>query len=211
MKIFRKSFLKSMLGLTLSLAGFLYPGAGTMLHGAARAHEHSPTPNTGTGQSSVRRLMGPDPTYAGGEVIEKTPQGVILQSFTGLRAIRIPPGTVVWKEFETTPEAIQLHDWLDVKGTPLDDGTLLAQSGWVFVNIGRREGVIEGLSAGGLVLRHSKGVETIELSPRLEVISASTGQSLPGGPGALKPGLLIGAVGIRLPNGGFRATRIWTK
>ncbi|HXF68316.1 MAG TPA: DUF5666 domain-containing protein [Thermoflexus sp.] len=202
----RRQFLQAMsVGLAVGL-GFLYPGLQRWL-GMLVKHE-SRFSSTGS-RATVYRLEELDPTYAAGEVIEKLPEGVILKSDLGLRAVRIPPDTKVWKEFETTPEVIQLHDWLDVKGTPLPDGTLLAHSGWVFVNIARRDGKIREWSSEGLVLEHNKGLEAIELSPRLEVIRASDGQPIPEGPAALRPGMIIGAVGLRLPDGRFRATRIW--
>jgi hypothetical protein len=65
-----------------------------------------------------------------------------LRSDARVRAVRIPSGAVVWKEFDLAPNAIAVGDWVDVKGTPLYDGSLLAKSGWLFVNIGRRDGVV---------------------------------------------------------------------
>lgn len=116
---------------------------------------------------------------------------------------------VVWKEFETSADVIQVGDWLDVKGTPQADGTLVAQSGSIFVNIGRRDGVVESISLNRLTMKHNKGIETIELSTRLEVVEAATQANVIGGVSSLTPGTHIGVVGLRLPDGGFRATRIW--
>ena|SRR2546425_12487002 len=214
MNIARKTFLRATGGAALAALGFLYPGVTGVFTGVATAprpmaQPAEPAPAEAAAVD-VRQMSGADPTYAGGEVVMRTAEGVILQSAKGGRAVRIPSGTVVWKEFEVTPSAIELHDWVDVKGTPLADGSLQAQSGWVFVNIGRREGVVDSVSSRGLTMKHNKGTETIELSPKLEVIHASNGAPLAGGIAALKPGAQIGAVGLRLPNGSFRATRIWT-
>ncbi len=203
MLIPRKTFLGAVGGTVATVVGFLYPGL-------ARAVA-SPTTGSRTapGGTSAATPAGADPTYASGEVVARTSEGLVLRSAAGTRAVRLPSATVVWKEFDVTPDAIHLHDWVDAKGTPLADGSLLARSGWVFVNIGRREGVVESVSPAGLTIRHNKGTETIELSPKLEVISATDGRPLPSGLAALTPGTQIGAVGLRLSGGGFRATRIW--
>jgi hypothetical protein len=210
MNIGRKTFLKATGGATLAAIGFLYPGVAGVFTREATESRPMAQPAEAAPAANVRQMTGADPSYAGGEVVTKTAGGVILQSAKGSRAVRIPDGTAVWKEFDVGLDAIELHDWVDVKGTPLSDGSLLAQSGWVFVNIGRRDGVVDSLPSHGLTMRHAKGTETLELSPKLEVIHASNGAPLAGGLAALKPGAQIGAVGLRLPNGGFRATRIWT-
>ena len=209
MKLTRRTFIRTAGGITFSLIGFLYPGIQAPL---SRVASSSPEVSRGTAPTGrVTEMGGLDPSYAGGEVVEKTTEGVILKSDTGVRAVRIPAETSIWKEFDVGPNAIQLHDWLDVKGEPLPDGSLLARSGWVFVNIGRRDGVFEGLSGGGMKLNYDNRTENVELSSRLEVISATDGKPLAGGMAALMKGTQIGMVGLRLPNGGFRATRIWTK
>ncbi len=208
MSLNRRQFLKALGGGLLAGISFFYPGLPHLWRGPEQLASREPTP-AGAASTSVYQLKGPDPTYAAGEVIEKTPEGVILKSDIGLRAVRLPPDTVVWKEYETTPDVIQMHDWLDVKGMPLPDGTLLARSGWVFVNIARRDGQIVALSLQGLVLQHNKGQETIELSSRLEVIRAEDGRPIQAGVSALRPGMHIGAVGLRLSDGRFRATRVW--
>ena len=158
----------------------------------------------------VRLENDSDPSFASGYVVAKTQGGVILQSNHGSRGVRIKPDTLVWKEFNQGADIIQLQDWLDVKGVPLQDGTLEARSEWVWVNIGRREGVVQQVSPQGVAIRHDKGVETFELSKHLEVINARDESPRAGGVTSLLPGMRVGAVGLRLPNSGFRATRIWT-
>lgn len=208
-KVDRRSFLRVVAGTALAGFSFFYPGIGSVL-GSTLAR---PRPSLGVaaaaGAPNVQRMIGPDPTFAGGKVVAKTSEGVILQSAAGVRAVRIPAGTVVWKGSDMTPDAIQLQDWVDVKGTPLEDGSLLARSEWIWVNIGRREGVVKEVSPGAVTLKHNKGTERIEVAPTLEVIRTSDGAPHVGGIAALKPGTQIGAVGLRLPGGGFRATRIW--
>ncbi len=178
--------------------------------GIGSSGEKSIVPGT-----NVKQMKGPDPSYAGGKVITKKSDGIVLQSASGVREIRFPAQAVVWKEFDVTLEAIELNDWVDVKGTPLEDGSLLAQSGWVFVNIGRLDGTVDQVSdqvsekPNTLTVKTERGQKLIELSQRLEVITAKDGLPLSGHISALTQGIEIGAVGLRLPDGGFRATRIW--
>jgi hypothetical protein len=205
-RLARENFLKAAGGAVLAAAGFFYPGI-TKAAGIRLSATRSEPVRAGSRGPNVRRMDGSDPTFAGGEVAAKVNDGIVLQSGVNVRLVRLPPNTVVWKEFDVTPDAIQLHDWVDVKGTPLSDGSLLARSGWVWVNIGRRDGTVEEVSSNSLTLKTARGVEAIELSPRLEVIK-SDGSPL-SGVASLPPGAPVGVVGLRLPGGGFRATRIW--
>jgi hypothetical protein len=158
----------------------------------------------------VHRLEGPDPGYAGGAVVSKADEGVVLKSDAGVRAVRIPSGSRVWKEFDVTIAEIEIGDWVDAKGTPQADGSLLADSGRVFVNIGRRDGKVQVVSAGQVSIETAKGsVQSLELSPRLEVLDLQSGAVSTRGIADIQSGMQIGAVGLRLPGGGFRATRIW--
>jgi hypothetical protein len=206
----RRTFLGLMAGAALAVIDFLYPGLSKAAEVGFSGHT-APGVTVGRPGVSVEQVDGPDPTFAGGEVVAKTPFGVILQSDATIRAVRIPAETIVWKEFDVTPDDIQLHDWVYVKGTPQSDGSLLARSGWIWVNIGRFDGVIDQVSTSSLAVRGSRAPQahTLELSKRLEVISAHDGSPVLGHIAALKQGAEIGAVGIRLPGGGFRATRIW--
>jgi hypothetical protein len=206
-RIKRGTFLRAGAAAAATL-NFLYPGL-TRAAGTVRRETRS-LPTTTRPPAGVVVMDGPDPTFAGGQVVTKTADGVVLQSHAAVRTVRIPPGTVAWKEFDVTPDVIQLGDWVDVKGTPLADGSLQARSGWVFVNIGRRDGVVgQVVSPTSLNVRNGQSTYTMELSSRLEVIGAEDGLPLPGGLASLTPGTQFGAVGLRLPNYGFRATRIW--
>ncbi len=212
MKIERGTFLRVAAGASATALNFLYPGlAKASGLGTARPQMTTPAPPS-LPAGTVRDMSGLDPTVALGAVMSQNANGVVLQAGNEVRAVRIPSDTMVWKEFDVTPDVIQLNDWLHVKGTPQPDGSLLAQSGWVFVNIGRRNGVVaQNASSSGLTAQtlDRKSGFAIELSPRLEVISVEDGSLLPGHIANLTPGTTFGAVGLRLPNGGFRATRIW--
>jgi hypothetical protein len=201
----RKRFLQAAGGSALAGIGFLYPGAAearrAMLQRSGAAPASSP---------AMVEHAGPDPTYAEGEVVAKTSEGVVLQAPNVARAVRIPPGTIVWKEHEGSANLIELHDWVDVKGIPQTDGSLLATSGMVFVNIGRTQGVIEEITGASLTISGPNGRATLELSSRLEVIRSADESAYSNGVRDLAIGTPIGAVGLLLPKGGFRATRIWT-
>ena len=119
--------------------------------------------------------------------------------------------SVVWKEFHVRPEAIEVGDWVYARGTPLEDGSLLAKSGWVWVNIARRDGVVIATGPATLTIRHAKGTEVIEISPAAELLDLNSGRPLAGGISGLKPGMVVGMVGVMLAGGRFRATRLWTR
>lgn len=204
-KVSRRSLLTLLGGTGIAVAlNFLYPGISTAIETGMKSTSLIPG-------IDVLEMNGPDPTYAGGKVVSKSPDGIVLKSSAGVRGVRVPVETVVWKEFDVTPEVIELGDWVDVKGRPLDDGTLVANSGWTFVNIGRLDGSVDQLPVtnDSLMVTTKRGQTSIELSEKLEVISALDGSALSGHIAALTPGMEMGAVGLRLPNGGFRATRIW--
>jgi hypothetical protein len=192
----RRAFLGATGTAAAAAAGFLYPGA-------AKAFRRGR-------QADVIASGSVDPGFAGGEVTTLLPDGVLLRSDTTVRALRINPASTVWKEFDTSPSVIRIGDWVDARGTPLPDGSLQARDGWVWINIGRRDGVIQQVTSKGAVLRDSAGkARSIEFSKALEIVMASDGSPLSGGLKALVKGTNLGAVGLRLPNGGFRATRIW--
>lgn len=208
----RRSFLALIAAGSAAGVDFLYPGlAGAAARGkTARGSAHGHASVRQEGGRNVIEMTGMDPGFAGGVVAVATAKGVILRSATAVRTVRFPPGTVVWKEFDVTPEAIEVGDWVDVRGTPLPDGSLRARSGWVWANIGRADGQVTSVSPGGLTIRSESGREvTLEFSPRLEVIHADSGQAVTGGANALRPGLTAGVVGLRLPGNRLRATRIW--
>jgi hypothetical protein len=194
----RRGFLAAAGGSALAAVSFLYPGVAK----AARAAT--------TGPRTVVPDPGLDPTFATGEVASITSEGVVLHTPTTARAVRLPAGTSVWKEFDLKPDVIELGDWVDVKGEPQTDGSLLATNGMVFVNIARKDGVIESVSSSGVSISNERGKHALGLSRALEVIRGSDGTPLARGLSDLAVGGAIGAVGVRLRDGSFRATRIWT-
>lgn len=202
----RSTFLRRAGVSILAGASFFYPGIDKAFAGqkAARAALNVPPGKT------VVTLDGADPTFATGEVVAKTPTRVTLQSGLGAKEVQIAPDAVVWKEFDLDPSVIRIGDWVDAKVVAQPDGTLAAVSGWVYVNIGRHEGTF--LATDGKTVTSTTATGTthvLELSSQHDVIRASDLSAIGGGVRGLTPGDKIGAVGLRLPNEGLRATRIW--
>ena len=196
----RRTFLKTVAAGGAAALNFLYPGL-TNVVGAA------------SGNLEPAAVEDPfperDPNFAGGRVVEKTGDGIILAAGDEIRAVRMSADALVWKEFEGVPHSeILLGDYMDVRGTALADGTLLAKNVWI--NIGRTDGKVDMLLPTGLQMMSIKGVQrTLELSKALEVVQIQDGKELVSSLASLVPGTTFGAVGLLLPDGGFRATRIW--
>lgn len=207
----RRSFLAILGAGTVAAADFLYPGvAQAKVDKAVTRNRRSASEPINSSPRVVKRMVGADPGFASGVVVAASQNGVILRSDAGVRTVLIPPGTAVWKEYDVTGQAIELGDWVDVRGAPQQDGSLQARSGWIWVNIGRVDGTIRTVRPREVVVTtHSGHQRSLELSPRLEVIYVKSGASVASGAGALRPGMFVGAVGLRLPDNGFRATRIW--
>lgn len=191
-----------------TLAGatdLLYPG--TALASRRAFARHGAQTST---EGSVNTLTGPDPGFASGTVTEITSNGVLLTNDLRSRVLVFQPGGLVWKEFPQPYNIIQMYDWVSARGEPQEDGALLARSNWVWVNIGKRTGTITSLSASGVTIRGLNGASrSLDFSPYLEVVDKDTATPQAAGINALSLGSIIGAVGVALPNGGFRATRIW--
>lgn len=195
----RRSFLRrASLGIA-ALATFLYPD----LPAVARTFRASVVADA----SSPVAL---DPTYAGGVAsMTSAANQFLLTSAAGSRVVTIPAGAEVWKETTGASNLIEVGDWVDVKGTPQPDGALLATSGMIFVNIARMDGVVRTVGSGTMQVMAYGEVRTVELSKYVEVVSAADESDIVGGAPAIRADTAFGAVGLKLPGGGFRATRIW--
>ena len=209
MRIQRRKVLKILGGAVATGVGFLLPGSERLLEG----HSQSTREESAQVEPVVRSMDGPDPDFAGGVVVSKTSEGVVLKSDAGIRAVKIPSSIEVWKEFHVSPDVIALGDWVDARGKAQADGSLLADSKMVWVNIGRLNGTLVSTSTDSIQISTTQGIRTLELSSGLEVVSIrdpAVQQPLSDGIQGLSTGSFVGAVGLRLPDGGFRATRIWT-
>lgn len=208
----RRSFLKGLGAAAVGVATFLYPGTAES-ESTKQDLRIRMTQKRGSQvlrRPNVRRIIGPDPTFAEGDVTQITAGGLLLENPEFVYAVRLPQDTAVWKEYWLTPAAIALGDWVDVKGTPQGDGSLLATSGMVFVNIGKRSGNVAAIEADALTLTGPRGTtHNIAFSPILEVIDKDTGATRGEGMASLAVGAPAGAVGLLLPDKTLRATRIW--
>lgn len=193
----RRTFLKFTAAAAVA-ADFLFPGVSDLVRqtsSTALASQSLPLPS--------------DPRIVIGPVVDKTTQGLVVRTRTGARAVRVPQRIKVWKEVMVGPEVIQKNDAVSIRGIPWPDGSLEAEDGWVFVNIGRRDGRVRSLTGNNIAFDHPSGVASMQLSDRLEGVRAEDGSALGAGRSLLTPGRQFGSVGLRLPDGGFRATRMW--
>ncbi len=205
----RRRFIQAVGGGAVGLLGFFYPGLTEVTRARANIEVATVKPGLQANGSTVIPAEGADPTYAGGEVTDIAGDAVILTSASSVRRVLIGPEVAVWKEVVGSADLINTGDWVDVKGTPQSDGSLLATSGMVFVNIGRLDGVLLS-TAGNTITVSAYGMErSVELSPTLEAVHKEDGSPYAGGVGSVPVGTPLGAVGLLVPNGGFRATRIW--
>jgi hypothetical protein len=150
-----------------------------------------------------------------------TDAGVLVENPVVTRVIRMDPAIEVWKEVFVSPSVIQVGDDVTAaRGIPQPDGSLMATSRWVWVNIGKREGFVQQLAGDHLNLQLARTapadgqtlpVQRLFFSPTLEVIRGKDESPWPGGVRGLVTGTRIGAVGLNLPSGELRATRIWVQ
>ncbi|HEY0736751.1 MAG TPA: DUF5666 domain-containing protein [Herpetosiphonaceae bacterium] len=219
----RRSFLKVVAAGGAAAVNFLYPGLTGVVSAATKgdqAIEKHPEKHPEDPAKHPEKHPEIDPDFAGGYVVERTAEGFVLAAGNEFRAIRLPKDASVWKEFEDVDHSeIQLGDYVDVRGTSLADGSLLAKSAWA--NIGRLDGTVEQLmpQGGEIMAQGSRvrvaaikgGQRDIELSSALQVVRISDADAdvMEASIMNVVPGTKMGAVGLRLPDGGFRATKIW--
>lgn len=151
---------------------------------------------------------GADPSYAGGIVVAIDRPRILLEVAGIPRVVQMSDETIVWKEFPALPEAIELGDWLDVRGVPCADGTLLARSGMVLANVGVAGGTVTAVDETAITLEHGDGRVSFPFSDQLQVVSMIDGVPRCEHLRALVPGMLADIVGLVLPDGTLRATRI---
>lgn len=208
MSIGRRSFLAT-IGAGIGMAAeFLYPGTGE----AAERLIKRPLELTSTQtRDTDLQAVAAQRAFAQGAVVSRTGDRFELNADGTSRIVTITPEMVVWREISVSPDAIEIGDWLDVgRGTPMNDGSLLARSEWVFANIGRRDGEIAEIGPDGIdLVTTGQKLPKMELSTHLEIINAEDGSTVPSGLESFGVGDKVGAVGLLLKDGGFRATRMW--
>jgi hypothetical protein len=151
---------------------------------------------------------GSDPSYAGGIVVSIHGARIVLEVAGIPRLVRISDETIVWKEFPVGPTAIELGDWVDVRGVPRADGTLLARSGMVLVNVGFADGTVAAVDDRAVTLEHGDRRVNVPFSDRLQIVSLVDGLPRCEHLRALVPGILADVTGLVLPDGTLRATQI---
>lgn len=203
LRVRRRSVLASIGGAAIGMVTFAYPGLASAV--APARHERNVIP---TSTPSLR-----DPGFTGGRVHLKTADTLVVANPEYSRVIRVPPGRTIWKEFDVSIDEVNVGDAVHARGEPQPDGSLLARPGWIWVNIAVWHGRVTGRTAGGVLATRTRGrhVQERELtfSSRVEVISGKDLKPLAQGVGALALGGNIGAVGLALPDGRLRVTRIW--
>jgi len=205
----RRRFIQGAGAGMLGLIGFFYPGLADVARARGGNQVTRVTPGLQADGTTVLVAQGIDPTYAEGQVSSITGDRVTLATVAETRAVVIGPSVEVWKEITGGIELVSLGDWLDVKGVPQSDGSLQATSGMVFVNIGRLDGTLRATTADTMTIDAYGTTRTVELSPTLEAVHKEDGSAYAGGVHSFPVGAAVGAVGLRLPNSGFRATRVW--
>jgi hypothetical protein len=193
----RRTFVRAAVGAVAAVVSFSYPGLASIL-----APDQSRALAVAQGAS--------DPSFWSGVVTAKGAQNLIVTSELGSRRVSVQEGATIWRELPVSIDAVSLGDSVMVRGEPQADGSLAARPGWLWVNIGRWDGLIVATVPGGVVVKREDGVHrTVHFSPALQVIRAARQDSIPGGSEALAVGMQVGSVGLRLPDRSLRATRIW--
>lgn len=167
---------------------------------SAQIAERSPS------AEAVDSLASPTVTsFIGGEVVRKTPTGVVIRSEGRQIDVVVAPGARIWKETFVSADAIELGDRVSASGVP--GSHFLATRIWA--NIGQLDGVIRSIDERGM---------TVELSPSGQVIRVDFSAYIQYGSedggvktvrGDLVVGREVGMVIYRPSSGPPRATRIW--
>lgn len=180
-----------------TVAALLFPGLPDVAAAVVEISPHAPT----TGVLNV------DETFASGRVLAVTTLGMVLDTGVGQRVVHLDQATRVWKETVLSARALELGDAVDVSGVPQPDGSLVARQVWA--NIIRFSGVVTASDPDAVYLRGPAGAASrIAYSAYVAVEDASGGRH-PDGIAAIRVGLKIGGVGVRIKDGTRRATRLW--
>jgi hypothetical protein len=150
----------------------------------------------------------------GGIVVRLVPTGVVIDVVGRETEVDLRSVIDVWKETSVPASAIELNDELSLNGVRAGDGFVAR---YVWVNIGRLDGVIRSVDGGDIVVlasvRSGKGFATrevrVRLSTHLDVVRPAPGAMVPGSRADLAVGREVGMVLYRPQSGLPRATRIW--
>lgn len=196
-RIGRRTFVRAAVGAIGGIVSFAYPGLANQIE-PLRTQAR---PGTATAN---------DPSFWSGSVTGKEAGTLIVTSDVGSRRVRVQEGQTIWREFPVSIDGVNLGDSVMARGDAQPDGSLAARPGWLWVNIGRWDGVITSVGPEAVVVKgHNGAYRTIHFSPSIQVIRSVRQTVFPGGASALRVGMQVGSVGLRLPDRSLRATRIW--
>jgi hypothetical protein len=151
----------------------------------------------------------------GGIVVRLVPTGVVIDVVGRETEVDLRSVIDVWKETSVPASAIELNDELSLNGLRAGDGFVAR---YVWVNIGRLDGVIRSVDGNDIVLlasvRSGKAdfatrEVRVRLSTHLDVVRLAPGGMVPGSRTDLTVGREVGMVLYRPQSGLPRATRIW--
>jgi len=170
------------------------------------ASQPASLPRVPTGTTVVTEQTS-QKVFVQGTVISRTKSQLVLtNSRTTAQVINLLPQVAVWKESETTPDAILGSDFLFVSGLPGKAGAVDALRIWV--NIGWYHGPITSVGAGWIrVNAVSRGLRTIYVTPLTLLFHGV--QTASHYSGQLSVGQWVDGLGMFVPGADMRATRIW--
>jgi len=155
--------------------------------------------------------------FVQGTVISRDARGILLSNRNGTQSLRLSAVTSVWRETETTAEAIASGDFLYVQGrrrqaensenqaTQHADVPIEALRIWA--NIGWYRGQVSAVEADHIRLFLGNGERTIYFSPITALFRG--GLTSERFTGQLVVGQKVEALGMFVPGGDMRATRVW--
>jgi hypothetical protein len=202
--------------------------------GALRAEFNQP-PSVQAGASAADPAPRPTPAdpmvndrYRSGKVVALNGDRAIVENVWARAAVRLPDPAQIWKGgWNATP--IEVGDWLTATGDPRGRDGFQAET--VYLNIANWRGrVVDPHLTNGSLHFNVRGVRLrypqpgvveheevilgeVELTPTTEMLFDDRPGAPPTTSGldpiALRPEQLVEVIGVRLPNGTVRATRVF--
>ncbi len=160
------------------------------------------------GRGSLRRVLAGtlDSAFTQGTVLSRDSSSLLLTNQRhGMQQVRASAATTVWREIETTWQAIEPGDFLYVKGNALPNDAVEGVRIWA--NIGWYRGVIDEVASDHVRLFLGSGTRKVYLTPLTLLLQA--GRPAAHYAGQLSIGQRVEALGMFVPGGDMRATRLW--
>lgn len=180
----------------------------------------------GAAASSFGIFRAPDPAFASGDpgpvwsarrstlptgftqgtVLSRDASGLLVTNERyGMQQVRVSATTTVWREIETSWSAIEAGDFLYVQGRELPGQGIEATRIWA--NIGWYRGTIADVGQDRVSVFLGRGSRTVYMTALTLLFHAG----LPAAhySGQLAVGQRVEALGMFVPGGDMRATRMW--